>query len=76
MAFTCNIDRKGRIARLIYGVTFLAVGGALAWFWALHSESTARWIIAASCAAAGAFGVFESLKGWCIMRAIGVKTPM
>ena len=30
MPFACNIDKKGRIARLIYGLTFLAAGGLLA----------------------------------------------
>jgi hypothetical protein len=76
MPFACNIDKKGRIARLIYGLTFLAAGGLLALGWALHSASPMRWTVAGGCAVAGAFGIFEAVRGWCVMRAIGVKTPL
>jgi hypothetical protein len=76
MPFACNINRKGRIARLIYGLTLLVAGGLLGWSWALHSDSPARWIIAGGCAVAGAFGIFEAVKGWCLVRAMGMKTPM
>ena len=24
----------------------------------------------------GAFAIFEARKGWCIVRAIGIKTPL
>jgi hypothetical protein len=76
MAFTCNIDRRGRIARLIYGLVLIAIAAVLAFGWALRYDSVGLWIITVSCAVAGAFGIFEGLKGWCVMRAMGFKTPM
>ncbi len=24
----------------------------------------------------GAFMIFEAIKGWCVIRALGIKTPM
>ncbi len=76
MALTCNIDRRGRIARLIYGVVLVIIAAILAIGWAIHYDSVSLWVITISCAAAGAFGIFEGLKGWCVVRAMGFKTPM
>ena len=28
------------------------------------------------CLAGGAFSIFEGVKGWCVVRALGFKTPM
>jgi hypothetical protein len=65
--FAPNIDRRGRIARAIYGVV-LIVGGLFllrySW-WA----SVVLWI-------AGAFGLYEAKRGWCLMRACGIKTKL
>ena len=76
MAMTCNIDNRGRIARAIYGIILSLTGIGLALFWALPTQNVWHWIIAASCFVAGAFGIFEALRGWCIIRAMGFKTPM
>lgn len=65
--FKPNIDRRGRIARAIYGVLCLSAG-VFALEWKL-------WM-AAALFVAGLFGIFEALRGWCIMRACGVKTRM
>ena len=54
----------------------ITVGICVAAFWAHSSGSTLAWVISIGCLMAGAFGVFESLKGWCVMRAIGFKTPL
>jgi ribosomal protein S18 acetylase RimI-like enzyme len=60
-----NIDRRGRVVRAVYGVLMLGVGLIL---W--------RFTRAAAIAAfaAAAFAFFEAARGWCVMRACGVKT--
>ena len=63
--FQPNIDRRGRIARAIYGVLCIIAG--------LFCLRLARWA-SAVLFAAGIFGFFEALRGWCLMRACGIKT--
>ena len=76
MALNCNIDSRGRRARLIYGIAMVLVGLTLSVFWAAGSDSAVRWTIAAGCVLAGAFGIFEARAGWCAIRAMGIRTPM
>jgi uncharacterized membrane protein HdeD (DUF308 family) len=76
MALTCNIDRKGRLARLISGILLLILGIVLAFAWALPNASWLAWMIVAVTIAGGLFQIFEAWKGWCVMRAMGFKTPM
>ena len=67
--WTCNIDRKGRNVRLITG--FLALGIA-AWLW--WSKGEAFWSI--GLLTAGALALYEGLRGWCVLRAFGMRTPL
>lgn len=67
-AWTCNISWKGRIIRFLLGLIFLAAGIFL-----IVAKDSAFWGM--GLCAFGAFGMFEGLKGWCAMRALGVKTP-
>jgi hypothetical protein len=60
-----NLETKGRIIRAI-GALGLAVGAVFAW---PHSR-LAAFVLAAS----GAFVAFEAARGWCALRACGVKT--
>ena len=76
MALTCNIDRRGRVARLISGLLVLAIGIAMTVTWAVPSGSWIAWAAALFTLAAGLFQIFEAWKGWCVMRAMGYKTPM
>ena len=76
MALQCNIDSKGRAARLIYGVVMMVAGIATAAFWAVPSGSVVAWVAAVSLFVAGAFGIFEARAGWCAVRAMGFKTPL
>lgn len=70
-----NIDRKGRIARAACGA--LCVAGGVACGLTAWPESTVwRWTTIISLGAFGAFQLYEAKKSWCIMRALGVKTPM
>jgi hypothetical protein len=76
MPLTCNIDAKGKFVRLIYGVVLLLVGVALMIWWAWGTGSMLRWGVACACAGMGAFAIFEARAGWCIVRAMGIKTRM
>lgn len=60
-----NIDLKGRLLRAA-GALGLAVGAVLAWSWSRAA--------AFGLGASAAFVGFEAARGWCALRACGVKT--
>ena len=73
----CNIDARGKAARLKAGIlaligslilTGLIVGGVF--------EGTIWWLMAGGSAFGGAFAIFEARAGWCVIRAMGFKTPL
>tara|TARA_Y100000589_G_scaffold103291_1_gene97580 strand:+ start:304 stop:531 length:228 start_codon:yes stop_codon:yes gene_type:complete len=73
----CNISHKGRMARLYTGIVAIAFGLALALLTTLSVlPTTLGWIAVAGSILGGAFAIFEARKGWCIVRAIGFKTPL
>ena len=65
--FTPNITRAGRIARLIYGVIML-VAGVIAF--------PKLWWLGVILLASAAFAFFEAARGWCVLRACGIKTKL
>ena len=73
----CNISDKGRLARLYTGIVAIIFGLVLALLTTLSVLPTALgWIAVAGSIFGGAFAIFEARKGWCIVRAIGFKTPL
>ena len=76
MPLTCNIDARGKAVRLVYGVLLLAVGVVLLFAWALPAGSAWAWVVTALCLLGGAFAVFEARAGWCVVRAMGFRTPV
>jgi hypothetical protein len=76
MALTCNIDARGKLARMIYGVILTGIGAAMAWLWAWQSGGAISWICSMCAMFAGLFAIFEARAGWCVLRAMGVRTPM
>jgi hypothetical protein len=60
-----NLDRRGRWLRGFLAVLLLA-GGAVGFF-------VSPWL-GLILAGPGAFVLFEALRGWCALRACGVKT--
>jgi hypothetical protein len=76
MPLQCNIDGKGKVLRLIYGVVFLIVGIVLIFVWAIPSGSWLAWIVTVVTLASGVLAIFEARAGWCIMRAMGFRTPL
>ena len=73
----CNIGAKGKAARLRMGIMAMVVaamlcglilGGVL--------SSDYWWYLFAATTFGGAFSIFEARAGWCIVRAMGFKTPV
>lgn len=65
--FARNIDRCGRIVRAVWGVALILAG--------LLVAARSRWLCVAL-SAAGAFALYEAVRGWCFMRACGIKTKL
>ena len=76
MPLPCNIDARGKRARLIYGLVLLALGVALMILWAVPAGTFWAWAVTVACLLGGAFAVFEARAGWCAVRAMGFKTPV
>ena len=64
--FAPNIGTSGRIARGLSGLATLAAG----WYSREHPA------VGVALALGGGFMLFEALRGWCLARACGLKTPM
>ena len=73
----CNIDRRGRVLRTSMGVVTDLVGTGLVLAWALGvlPDTWALWTGIAALLG-GAFMIFEGVNGWCVVRAMGFKTPI
>ena len=73
----CNIDAKGKVIRLLSGVFFLLVGlGLLLVVVFSMSEISWLWMVGVLLVASGEFQVFEGWAGWCVLRAMGIKTRL
>jgi hypothetical protein len=71
----CNIDQRGRRARLISGAIVGICGVALTVTGAIDG-SKALLAVGIFLDVTGSFMIFEGARGWCALRAMGVKTPM
>lgn len=60
----------------MYGILLIVLGVVLAIFWAWPHGGIWRWTVSIGCGLGGAFAVFEARAGWCVVRAMGFKTPM
>ncbi|HSY09896.1 MAG TPA: YgaP-like transmembrane domain [Candidatus Dormibacteraeota bacterium] len=65
--FRPNLDRHGRMARGVIGALCLIAGIIVVDynFW-----------LGIVFVAAGLFAIFESLRGWCLVRACGIRTKI
>jgi hypothetical protein len=73
----CNIDAKGKAVRLKMGITtiiFAIILAALVLTEVLSSNLW--WYAVAAVTFGGAFSIFEARAGWCVVRAMGFKTPI
>ena len=66
--FAQNIDRRGRIARAMWGVALIVAG-------VLFRGARSGWICLVL-VASGGFALYEAVRGWCLMRACGIKTKL
>ena len=62
-----NIDGRGRVMRGAITLVFVIS--------AIWSLSYSRWLALLLFVSAG-FTAFEALRGWCVLRACGIKTKM
>ena len=65
--FAPNIDSKGRKVRAILG-SMMLLAGIVVVFWNLLAA-----LVLWGCAA---FVLFEAARGWCVVRACGIKTKV
>jgi hypothetical protein len=73
----CNIDARGKAARMAGGLATLAGAAGLAALLALDVVTVPfGWYAVAAAVAGGAFAVYEARAGWCVIRAMGFKTPL
>ena len=65
--FARNIDRTGRIVRAAGGVALIIAGILL--------SGRSGWVcfLLVAC---GVFALYEGARGWCLMRACGIKTKL
>ncbi|HVV70393.1 MAG TPA: YgaP-like transmembrane domain [Verrucomicrobiae bacterium] len=64
---TPNITAWGRVVRALWGAALVAA--------ALWLTAAPAWLRITLLVAAG-FALFEALRGWCVMRACGIKTKI
>jgi hypothetical protein len=65
--FRPNIGRNGRIARGVIGTLCLVAGIVIAGDYSLWGLLLVI---------PGLFAIFESVRGWCLARACGIKTKI
>lgn len=74
MNLTCNIDARGKAARLRIGIVGLIIGVVLLFAWAGPAEALLPWIVTLGVLAGSALSIFEARAGWCVLRAMGFHT--
>ncbi len=73
----CNIDAKGRAVRFFTGILAILAGFILAILIAQGTLSSETYgLIVAGSIVGGAFAMWEAREGWCVVRALGIKTPL
>lgn len=65
--FAPNIDNRGRLARGIIGAVLLVAGMVVVF---------SIWWLGLVLLASAAFVLFEAIRGWCGLRACGIRTKL
>ena len=77
MAFECNIDDRGKAARMKLGIRLVIISLILATLTYFEIiPTTLGWLSTAASFGGGAFTIWESRMGWCVVRAMGFKTKI
>ena len=75
MTHVCNIDTRGKVIRMIIGWIFLIISlvlGLSAWLFAQYW----LWLPMGGSFIVGSAALYEAVNRWCIVRAMGIKTPL
>ncbi len=66
--FECNLDVRQRILRLAFGILLLVLGfKSMGYGYPLY--------VPMGLSLGGAFVLFEGARGWCALKALGLKIP-
>ena len=78
MARECNIDARGKFVRLVGGSVsvFAGIVALLLIVVGILPENIFSIGSVVGMFAGGALGIYEGKSGWCIARAMGIKTPI
>ena len=73
----CNIDARGKAARFMGGIASIVAASIFAFLLVTDVVSIGfGWYAIAGAYLGGAFAIYEARAGWCIVRAMGIKTPL
>ena len=73
----CNIDARGKAVRLFGGILSLLIGITIGVLYGMEILNSSYWYtISIFMIIGGCFGIFEGKSGWCVARAIGIRTPI
>ena len=72
----CNIDARGKAVRLRAGIVTAGLGGILLGLWLAGIGGGWPLWGGIGLLAAGGFAIFEARAGWCVVRAMGFRTPV
>lgn len=77
MALTCNIGAAGKAFRLKLGIVSVSGGVILGLMMVLGVlSSPIFWLPVTGCILGGAFSIWEARAGWCVVRAMGIRTSI
>ncbi len=65
--FARNVGRSGRIVRAVWGIGLIVAGVLIA-----KRSGWACFFLVVF----GVFALYEAVRGWCVMRACGIKTKL
>ena len=72
----CNIDARGKAARLRAGIVTAGLGGILLGLGVAGIGGGWPLWGGIGLLAAGGFAIFEARAGWCVVLAMGFRTPV
>jgi len=73
----CNIGAKGRRVRFVGGAFTILASIIFAILLATETISLGfGWYLVVGLFIGGSFAIYEARAGWCIVRAMGIKTPL
>jgi hypothetical protein len=74
VALACNIDQRGRKHRYRLAYVLVPLGVLVSLVTSRFREGALPWALGGVLVAAGLFAWFEASRGWCAVRALGIKT--